>query len=318
MRSALVVTVMLAVGSTTLAAPRVTSNARVVLADPDPELLHAITAALAPWHLEVVVDATAPSDAADATNRATRADARFVVWRRNGELVVFDRDRAVVERRDGLDGVLDPISAAAAALTVKTLMRLPPPVEESVVPEVLPPSTPENAMRIRVQAGISSRVTHGSSTDLGARGVVAGLVRPWAARGWRFGLVGDLGTSTGVQKAGFKGRWQDWAVFALASFTVAHREWELEPHAGIGITHSSFDGSENSMIRSESATLAAFRGGVWVRRRVGEHWSVGGALDIDTVLGTPAYPKLVGNGEVFAVPYLAVALGLFVAADVGR
>ena len=32
------------------------SNARVVLVDPDPELRRAMTTALAPWKLEVIVD----------------------------------------------------------------------------------------------------------------------------------------------------------------------------------------------------------------------------------------------------------------------
>jgi hypothetical protein len=311
MRAALVL-LMLVLCATARGSP---SNARVVLADPDPELLRAVASALSPWHLEVIVQTEPPSDLIAAGGLATEREARFVVWRQGGDLVVFDRERGDAEHREGRIGPLDPVSAAAAALTIKTLMRLPPPVEE-VVP-VTPAAPAEESVELRVQAGGGGRLTLGLTADLGARATGAVMVRPWLQRGWRFGVAGDAGTTTSIQNAGFKGTWTDWAVFGVASWTIGHRGWDLEPHVAAGVLRSSFTGLENGTIRGDNATLAALRGGLAVRRRFGEHWSVGGALDVDALLATPAYPKLVGNGEVFAVPDVALALGLFVAADVG-
>jgi len=309
MRAALVLLLMF-----TAAAQAGPSNARVVLADPDPELMRAVASTLSPWHLEVIVQREPPSDLVAAGTLATVREARFVVWRQDGDLVVFDRERGDAEHRAGRAGALDPVGAAAAALTIKTLMRLPPPVEE---PVPVTPATDETAVEVRIQAGISARVTRGSTTDLGARATGAAVVRPWMARGWRFGVAGDIGTTTAIDRAGFRGTWSDWAVFGLASWTVERHGWDLEPHLAVGVMRSSFAGIENGMTRADDATLAAFRGGLWVRRRFGDHWSVGGSFDVDAVVGTPAYPKLVGNGEVFVVPDVALALGLFVAADVG-
>ncbi len=311
---------LLGLCATAVAAP---SNARVVLADPDPELRHALATALSPWDLEIVVEATRPGDATQAEALATREAARFVVWRRDGDLVVFDRERGSAEHREGRVGPLDPVAAAAAALTVKTLMRLPPPVEPS------PPMRAEagvtvarqvsaSGSEVRVQLGASARIARGSSTDLGARAIGAALLRPWLQRRWHFGIAGELGTETAIQRSGFKGAWNDWAVFALASWSLSRGPWAFEPHAAVGLTRSSFDGIENGMTRSESSTRVALRGGVWVRRRLDARWSIGGSLELDTTVRPPAYGKLVGNGEVFAVPDVAVSPGVFVAADVGR
>lgn len=93
------------------------SNADVVvLADSDPELLHAVESSLAPWKLTIVVDAR-PIDEATATRRADEAGARFVVWREGDQLVVYDRTTSAAERRPARTGAFDNVSAAAAALT---------------------------------------------------------------------------------------------------------------------------------------------------------------------------------------------------------
>jgi len=82
----------------------------VVLADPDPELEHAIDQAFAPWHLEVVVECAPP---AEATERAGADTARFVVWRDGEQLVAYDRTQASMGRRASRAGPLDPPTAAA-------------------------------------------------------------------------------------------------------------------------------------------------------------------------------------------------------------
>lgn len=293
-------------------------STRVVLADPDPELRGAVERALAPWRLEIVVESSVPASTAEAEARAIAQAARFVVWRRDGDLVVFDRERGAAEHREGQAGRLDAVSATASALTVKTLMRLPPlePATPPLViaPVITPPPT-QPGPELRMQAGGATRVTSGS--EIGARIVGAALVRPWGDRGWRFGVAVELGPRIDVQSAGFKGTWSDWAGFALASWTHIHGRWELEPHVALGITRSSLDGLEMSMDRTETATLAVVRGGLWVRWRFGR-WSVGASAELDGIPGTPTYSKLMGNGDIFAVPGFATAIGLFVAADLGR
>jgi hypothetical protein len=298
---------VLALAATASAEP----TARVVLVDSDPELQRAITTALAPWRLELIVDPT-PVDAESVSERADARSARFVVWREGSDLIVFDRDRGEAEHREASTGALDPVAAAAAALTVKTLMRLPPP-EPVVVPPVEPPSGPE----VRVQAGFITRLVHGSETDLGARFVGAALVRPWADGGWRFGLAGDIGTTTDIQQSGFKGTWSDWAVLAVASWTHLRGNIEVEPYLAAGITRSTFVGNEMMISRDESALLAALRGGLWVRWRHGM-WSLGGVAGLDAVPGTPTYTKTNNDSLIYEVPSLGAVIGIVIAADLGR
>lgn len=289
-------------------------TARVVLADSDPELLRAVTTTLAPWRLEVIVDDLPPKTTGEAEARAKVRDARFVVWRRDGDLVVFDRDRGAAEHRDGKQGALDVPSAMAAALTVKTLMRLPPPAEWNRV-DVAPLT--RDGFGARLQTVITSRVARGSSTELGGRVAAALLARPSARRGLRIGIAGELGTGASIENQGFKGTWSDWSVLAIGSWTQERGRMELEPYAAAGIARSTFDGTENGMTRREKSTLASLRVGFAVRWRFGA-WTVGPAVELDAFLGTPTYDKLQGNGEVFRVPAFAVALGLLGAIDFGR
>lgn len=302
------IAVVLAIAAATaVAAP---TSARVVLVDPDPELLRALSTALAPWKLEVIVDVV-PIGEEPPAQRAASHDARFVVWRDHSELVVYDRERDEVERREARAGALDPIGAAAAALTVKTLMRLPPPPEEGVV-EPVPPVA--RGPELRVQAGLASRITRGSETGLGARFAGAALVRPWASRGWRFGAALEVGTIAAVQRAGFKGSWSDWSVQAVAGWTHPIGAIELEPYVAAGIVRSHFYGDEMSIDRDESATFATVGAGAWVRWRYGM-WSVGGVAGVEAMPGTPTYTKTASSTVIYEVPSIAALFGLVIAAD---
>ena len=286
---------------------------RVVIADPDPELVRAVTTTLAPWKLDVVVDEAPPKNTGEAEERAKQRDARFVVWRRDGDLVVFDRERGAAEHREGKEGALDPASAMAAALTVKTLMRLPPPDEIAPPPVARAAAGPE----LRVQTLVASRVARGSTTELGGRVGGAVLARPWAERGWRVGLAGELGTRAAVQSSGFKGTWTDWALLAIGSWAQIRGRLEVEPYVAAGIARSTFEGLESGMERSDAQTLGELRAGMAVRWRFGV-WTVGPAVQLDAFLGTPTYAKRSGNGELFRVPAFAVAIGVLGAVDFGR
>jgi len=287
---------------------------RVVLADPDPELRHAMEQALAPWHLEIVIEGPPPTDTAMAQERADADTARFVVWREGAELLVYDRELGFTEQRTSQSGVLDPPTAAAAALTIKTMMRLPPPPPPA---EVTPPVAPKAAspsFEVRIQAGVATRIAYGSETDVTARFGGAAEIRPWGSSGWRFGVAGDGGTAANVDRASFKGTWREWAVLGLVSWTYTQGAWEFEPHAGGGIRSSTLDGVEMNGVRHASVTLPTARGGLWVRWRA-FRWTFGAALDVDGSFGTPTYSKTGAPAEIFQVPGIGIEVGAVVAVD---
>lgn len=304
------VTALLAVLLAAAVAHAAPPETRVVLADDDPELFRAVEAALAPWHLEVVVDPPPPATTGDAELRAREREARFVVWRQDGDLVVFDRSRGAAEHREGAEGALDPAAATAAALTVKTLMRLPPPGETEL------PAPAPTGRELRIQSELATRVASGSTTEIGARAAGAVLVRPWRARGWRFGLAGDLGTDADVDGGGFKGSWRDWALLAVATWTQARGAIELEPRIAIGVARSSLSGAEAGVLREETATLGALRIGAAVRWRFGS-WTAGAAAELQGNLGTETYIKRMGNGDLFRIPGFALWIGGVAAIDFG-
>lgn len=302
-------------------------TARVLLADADPELQRAVQAVLAPWRLEVVIDAAAPADPAHAQLIGDERTARYVVWRAGGDLVVFDRERGAVEHRAAPAGPLDPASAAAAALTVKTLMRLPPPPpDEDRVADASPPPADEalatgevtpagDGVELRVQGGAAARA---AQRELGGRASLAVFVKP-ARFPLRLGVAGEVGTGADVQSSGFKGAWRDWSVVGLATWGIGiATRWELEPYVGAGVLRSMLDGEEPMMTpRHERATLVTVRAGAVVRVRTGA-MSFGGMLGFDATLGTPTYSRM-GNGtQIFDVPAATLSVGLVLAVDLGR
>lgn len=292
---------------------------RVVLADPDPELLLALQSALAPWRLEVVVDATPPADEIEAEARATEQSARFIVWRRGGALVVFDRVRGAAAQRPTVQGPLDAADAAAAALTVKTMMRLPPPppLEGERPPEVPPgPAAPApHSLELRAQVGLAGRVARGLTTEISGRARAQLMLRPWAPP-LRLGAAVDLGPSSDVQRGSFRGRWSDWTALALASWALSAGAWDLEPELGVGATRSVLDGTQMTSVRHEVATLATLHGGAAVRRRFGR-FTIGGALSGDVRLATPTYTRVGTTARIYEVPSTTATFGLVITADFG-
>ncbi len=296
-------------------------GARVVLVDPDPELRRAMTTALRPWKLEVIVDTT-PVDEAGAAARADALNARFVVWRRGKDLVVFDRERGDTQHREVAEGALDPVDAASAALTVKTLMRLPPPPEDQPEQPAVPAA--EEGSELRVQATAATRLAFGSDTVIGGRLQGAVMVRPLASFGVRLGLLGDIGSSDKFKRASFEGTWFDWSVLVIAGWTTMPRErLEVEPFVAGGLTRSRVRGSEDNMgmgglVLDERDTLPAIRAGSWVRYRLADMWTVGASVAVDLVPGTPTYTRPMNGRVLYEVPGFGLSLGVTVAVDLGR
>jgi hypothetical protein len=300
---------------------------RVLLADNDPELQRAVKATLAPWRLEVVIEAERPIDTTQAQMIGDAQTARFVVWRENGDLVVYDRERREAEHRVVPSGPLDPASAAAAALTVKTLMRLPPPdqiaaatpppANEPADDTVAPTNTGDTSAGLRVQGGLATRVARGDQNAFGGRASVAVFVKP-SHFPLRLGVAGELGTESEIKETGFRGTWRDWSVIGLASYAIELApRWEIEPYVGAGVLRSILDGEEGMVLRHERETLATIRAGTFVRRRMGVI-SVGGMVGFDATLGTPTYTKAGGGSKFFEVPPFALSIGVIVAADLTR
>lgn len=370
-------------------------KSRIVLADPDPALRAAVERTLSPWRIEVVVERTVPTSRAKADDLARSRDAHFVVWREGGELVVLDRRRKSMDHREARVGSLDAIDAAAAALTVKTLMRLePPPALATTTPVATPPApppatttppattapattapattapaattpappataapemtparppvvaqatqpapldvpspeapdgpvddppaprtSPASAPELVVQLGFGTRVAAG--TEVGMRGIATVLAQPWTIP-LRFGITGDLGTSTDVKVGSFRGTWGEWSLVATASYAIAISRWELEPFVGAGVARSRLSGIEMSNPRDETATLATLRAGTWVRWRTGR-WSVGGVLSGDVTPASPTYTSASGMSgnprTTFVVPSVGLTVGAFASIAFGR
>ena len=305
------VLVVLVVASTAAA----DSTMRVVLADSDPQLRRAVEASLRPWRIEVVVDPNVPADVTAAGTRADDRAARYVVWREGDQLVVFDRDRGQAEHRAAQLGSFDPLSAEAAALSIKTMMRLPPLATPDRIAATGPAPDPE--IDLRVEAGTGARYERGLDGNVALRFGLGAMVRPWHDRGWRFGAIGDLGASASVDQAGFKGTWNNWSALAFVgwTWTTDHGTWELEPWAAIGIEHSALEGLEMGTPLDDSKILPAVRGGVAARRRFGR-WSIGAIAAVEGVIGVPTYNKLKApTAEIFEVPPFGLVGSIVVAAD---
>ena len=290
---------------------------RVVLADPDPALRRALLQSLKPWRIEVVVESDTPHDDNTAAMRAGDRNARYVVWREGAELVVFDRETNHAERRVAPAGTLDALGAAAAALSVKTMLRLPDTPEPEttttvIVPPVVPPPLIGPTTELRFDAGIGGRAEYGLDSNIALRFLTRAAARPWLDRTLRFGIAGDFGADATVDQAGFHGRWTNWALVATASFAIELEGYEIAPWLGFGIEHSALDGSEMGMTRHEEDVLPAYRVGVGIRRSV-----LGAELLIEGLAKTHTYTKLDGPAQVFEIPPISALLSVFVTADVG-
>jgi hypothetical protein len=316
----LVIAIVLVATSFALAQPPAAGE-RLVLADMDIELLHALETTLAPWKVAVVTYETAPATNDEANALAKDQGARFVAWRHEGQMIVYDVASGAADQQESKVGALDPADAAAAAELVKVLMHLPP----LEAPEAPPPRpttkqaqpVPDGGLELRGQLGFGIRVTRGDDRAIGVRIDAVVLARPWLARPWRFGVAGEAGPTASIEKAGFIGTWRDWAVLGLASWTFVGRTREVEPFIAAGVARSLVRGVEDTMARSEGTTMPLFRAGGWVRWHLGR-WSVGGALSIDVTPTAPAFARRVDDGTLYQVSQSAIAFGLFGAADLGR
>ena len=289
---------------------------RVVVADGDDELRAAVAESLRPWHIDVVNAATAPTDRDAAVAEAGAVDAGYVIWREGADLVVYDRDHDRLEHRPGRAGALDRIAATAIALSVKTILRLPP-LEQHVpiVTSVAVPKSIDDPLELRFTASSGSRFEYGLDGNIALRFGAVIAVRPWHDRDWRFAVIGDVGAPAGVDQAGFHGEWWNWGALVGASWDHRIGDWELGPRLAVGIEHSSLNGTEMAMSRREESLLPALRGGLAVRRIFGSA-SVGAELSLETLLGRDTYTAPNGMTQVFEIPPIGAVVSLVIGADI--
>lgn len=307
---ALVAVVVLAAAA---APARAEARTRVVLIDADGALAAALKEALAPWHAEVVIDLIPVRDPADAGMRAQSWAARFVIWRDGGTLVVYDRERGDLQRRGGTAGTLDPVRASAAALTVKTMMRLPPPpTDDGRDDRVPPPPPPSPGRELRAEVGGGLGVPTPT-----ARVFAAIAVQPIRGLGLRVGLANELGSGASVDQSGFSGTWRAYDIAAFASFVVPlGSAFELEPALGLGASLTTLSGTQNGTTRDDNLTVLALFGGVtgrWRLPHTGERLSVFVALRARALPTTPSYTRTNGGGqtqEVFQAPGIAATFAI--------
>jgi hypothetical protein len=275
----------------------------------------AIAESLRPWLIEVVAEPLAPASREAATEQGADAGARYVIWREHGELVVLDLERGELARRPAPDGSLDPVAAAAAALTVKTMLRLPPPVEIGTsVAKPTPVPTPHEDMELRTTASTGARFEYGLDGNVALRFGASLALRPWLDRGWRFAVIGDAGAPAGVDQAGFHGEWWNWSALVGASWAHTSGAWEIGPWLAAGVEHSSLSGTEMTTSRREEALSPALRGGATATYRV-DDLTVGVQLSIETLLTHTTYTKLDAPAQVFEIPPIGAVLSFVIGYD---
>ena len=240
----------------------------------------AVTVTLSPWALGVAdVDAAPPSSdvlraATEARALAERHHAIAVVWvaggakERQHALFVYDAATdQLVARPLAQAPPFDSPTAAAAALSVKTLLRastVAPPDERlgarpAAAPAPPPPSPspappPEAADASPTPAARPSEAAERVVVEVsgGARAVADAVdtrigvgASAWLGQGRRLGvgLVGRAGPGLAVDTPSFVGRWSELGLAPSVRARVPLAPaLTLEPRAGVGLHETRIDG----------------------------------------------------------------------------
>jgi hypothetical protein len=187
---------------------------RVVLATREPALEVALDAALAPWHVTVIVDdatspgASMPASASRGADLARAHDAAAVAWVSLDEsghaaLWIYDRESdRVLARPLAASPPFDEATADAVALSIKTLLR-----HSSAAPSAERVHDPAPAAEVRIELGAGVRTLATSTNDVEPRAVLALSYWPRALSSiLGFSLGGRMGADVGVHGAA-DGHW---------------------------------------------------------------------------------------------------------------
>lgn len=258
------------------------------------QLHEALRISLQPWSFEVV-DWPRPSSpsspsSVDEAALARKANARYVVWydAEHAELVVYDAELARSERRPLSDVPHDEADASALALSIKTMLRLQPP---SAPPETT--ATEEERWRWLPSLHLGPRFALDGDGGTQLRAQLGVAVAPPRLRGLRFGLLGEVGTSTSVEGGGFKGDWSEWSVRAVVGKDVPLATWTLHASAAVGLSRATISGEEMKMSRSESQSQVCGAASFGLLRAFGP-LTAGAQVEV-TARGSSSYAR--ANGQ---------------------
>jgi hypothetical protein len=233
-----------------------------------------------------------------------------IAWLAGRELVVLDPTTGVDERRPAPDGANDPAAAASVALSLKTLLRLPPPPVEIAavtapepvieIPVEVPPPV-HSRTRIVPEVGGGVRIPFGGTVDPQTRiSVGLGFVQP--DRAWlRPSVVVGFGPAVEAGRAGLQGTWTDVELGAQLAVVVPISEaWSIVPRARLAIHRTHLDGR-----LPQQADLAETAFGVEAGLDLAVWWRVGpvhagAGVGAGALLALPDYERM--NVMVFDSP----------------
>lgn len=305
---------------------------RVVLIDPDRALRDAVRTTLSPWALSVETAAgPAPDPSMPGSGDRARAladdhGAVAVLWITDSAdgpaLWAYDReDDRVAVRRLGSPPPFDAATAAAVALSIKTLLRhsAAAPEDERYGADATPPPRfalpgPEVRGMVRLEAGASAR--HGD-TGAEATSLRLGLGAAWSPRATRRRLElaarVEIGSRLEARGDDFVGQLSDLTLSARARVPLLLRpRLALVPFAGASLHATEISGS----IPSEQAPASAghvnpsLDGGALLRWAVSPRLELAATAELSWVLRRQRY--LVRGAPVFELPPVEAELGVTV------
>jgi hypothetical protein len=238
------IAVLVAIGSRVEAQAASATPVRLVLVSPPAELEAAVRAALAPWRVAIIVEpGEPPRDAATAAVVAERHRANAVAWVDVGSMRVFEPGATDLVARP-VDEI-DEASAASLALTLKTLLRLPPlppepepePLPVEPAPAVIRAAAPRRAWPWRLSAMAGARAR---SEGVEPRLTVIGERRigPIAVA-----VSGSLGQGHDIVSADFRGTWRDTVGGVAILLPIERAGWRLAAGAGLSLHVVTLDGA---------------------------------------------------------------------------
>ncbi len=254
------------------ATPALADPRQVAVLEPDLELLRALDLALSPWGVETVRSdappaASAPEAIRIASGLATKLGVEAVVWISRTEqgslLWVFDAETDEVSTRMLPSAPpFDGAAAAAVALSVKTVLRastVAPPGERFGAPLAEPVPTPsgdEPTLALEIGGALSIR----ARDELEPRLEIAPVL--WLGRYFGLALEAATGPGVSVEKAGYRGRYNEIVVGGEARFRF-FRGSALSASASLGgsahwaTLRGAVDGALEQSVRRLNASLDA-------------------------------------------------------------
>jgi hypothetical protein len=253
------------------------ANPRVLLMGDDATLRHAVEVALDPWSLQVIaLPSPPPQSVAEAARLGVAQQAGAVVWMSPDAFVwIFDVESGqALARRVEAPLPLDASTAAAVALSVKTLLRattVAPPAERVAVPRL--------REELRLEALVGTQVLFGNPRDAELR---LGLALAWYPRRLQrwlgLALRVEAGPGISVDRSGFSGRLIDVTLALQPRLHLAlGRRVELEPTVGAGVHVTSLDGGlpPFGLRAHQDRANASLEGGLALDVRLGYSLRIG-------------------------------------------